>query len=225
MQQNVLLAILAISSLTASGRSLLISSSSDITRNAGTTIPLTFTASGFVAGTTVQILLVNANTWVGEVIESVPVLNGVNSRQVEIPWSWEVAGRYVLKIVSGTTHAWDSRVITIRSAVIWPYFGTVYPKGGIGWVTWVTGEWDLGIFMTVSLVNEDTGETYDLGYSTDPSSGRFELNLPYVTGNHFRIHLNFIDGFTPQTDPEDPDSGQSIITWEQSTRSALVSIK
>jgi hypothetical protein len=217
--------------LSASGRSLTISASPNITRNAGQSIPLSFTASGFLAGSTAQIWLYNAKTWAGEVVEiDVPVKNGVNNHPVVIPWSWDPAGPYVVKVVSGSTQCWDSRVVTIRTAVIWPYAGTVYPANSIISVSWYVGGWDLGDFMEFILHNEDTGESYPIGdFGANPYAGSFQFWLPWgLRGEHWRI---YIDGFRVNQVPDLPGDGdiyndgvgETDIT--ESTRSAVVAIR
>jgi hypothetical protein len=140
-------------------------------------------------------------------------------------------GHNVLKIVSGTAHATDARVVTIRSAVIWPYFGTVYPKGGIGWVTWVIGS--NANILEFSLVNEDTSEFIILMaiaqvpdgiIEEDP--GRFQFTLPYgVTGNHFRIIIMALLSATSANRSRRSFKWGHGVALRERLRSALVSIK
>jgi hypothetical protein len=242
MKRNVLLAtLLAISSVAASGKSIVISPSPNITRNAGTDIPFVFTASGFAAGATATIYLVNAKTWVATVVEeNVPVVNGVNNHPVRIPWSWpryfppinikdpsydpgeynEVTGAIganVLKIVSGTAHATDARVVTIRSAVIWPYFKTVYPRNSDVWITWTVPEGAfLGYYFDVYLWYTDMEHNSWLEYIdyVYPYSGRLQFHTPDVAISNLVIDLY---GFG-----ENPDGAPETVT---ATVSPIVSVK
>ena len=184
MKNLIALAVLMAIQFAASGRSLTIPQTPNLTRNAGQTIPLTFNASGFADGATAQIWLISTKTWTGDIVEiNVPVQNGANSHAVVIPWSFGEPGRYVVKIVCGSNVATDRRVVTIRSAVLWPYFGTVYPSAGIGAVHWVVGDWDLGELMQFTLKNEDTNEIWPLDYTMGTYSGSFQFWLPYGVGN------------------------------------------
>lgn len=218
--------LVAIATFTASARSIVIQASPNITRNAGQTVPLTFVAEGFAAGPRpIEIRLVNAKTWASEVIVQATLVNGVNKLQVEIPWSLEVPGPYVLKIVAGVTAVSDKRIITIRSAVIWPYAGTVFPANGTASVSWFVGDWYLGDYMDIALHDEDTNQTYEIDV-INPDWGRFEFGLPYgLTGNHFRILLDGFFILESQTLPDDLESGQSYVGYVESTESALIAIR
>jgi len=219
-----LAAILALA-ISAQARSITTGVAANITRNAGQTIPLTFTCSGF-SGQTVDLWLVNARTWQRTPVEySLPVANGVNNHALVIPWDWLEVGPYVVDIVSGGAHCQSSRIITIRSAVIWPYAGTVYPANSQVAVVWSTSNVDAD-FLTVSLFNYDTGQIYGVDLDTDPLAGQLLFNTPInVSGNHFCVCLNAY--VWVESSPEQIEMGEDEFYPEPVafTQSAVVAIR
>lgn len=225
MKKSILsLAVILALAISAQARSITTGVLPNITRNAGQTIPLTFNCSGF-AGQTVDFYLVNAHTWQRIAIEySLPVANGVNNHALVIPWDWIDVGPYVVDIVSGTAHCQSSRIITIRSAIIWPYAGTVYPKNSQVAVVWSTANVDAD-FLTVSLFNFDTGIIYGVDLDTDPLAGQVSFNTPInVSGNHFVVCLNAY--VWVESTPEQIEMGEDAFYPEPvaSTQSAVVAI-
>lgn len=171
-----------------SGGSIKMAPEPNIVRNAGQSIPLTFTCAGFT-GQTVDFYLVNTKTWQRTPLEYfLPVSNGVNRHNLEIPWSWIDAGNYLVDVVGGGTHCTSTRVTKIRSAVLWPYSGTVYPANSTVSVVWNTTNVEAD-FLTVFLYDEDAQESHEISLDADPFTGRLDFQTPNVTGNHFRIEI------------------------------------
>jgi hypothetical protein len=170
MKRNVLLATLrAISSVATSGKSIVISpspnnlialaillatinaqagslkmpASPNLTRNAGQSIPVSFTASDWPANQKAQVYLVNARTWQSQLVwPDQPVKNGANQLDLDIPWDWDQPGRYLVKVLAPGTQATSTWILTIRSAIIWPYAGAQWQPGQAAAVTWVNnGIW------------------------------------------------------------------------------------
>jgi hypothetical protein len=225
-KQITMLALMLAVSTEIEARTLSIAPSPNITRNAGQSIPLVFTAAGFAPGSLVQIWFYNAHTWQGNVIEAdVPVQNGVNNHPVIIPWSQTETGPFVIRLVAGATVCWDSKLVTVRTSIIYPYSGTAYYAGYQASISWVVGNWDLGQGIGFTLRNEDTGENYSLDYTDNPYSGQYTLELPPdVTGNHFRIYLDAVYIIEEPSLLPDEES-QSYVESVQSTRTAVISIK
>jgi hypothetical protein len=214
------LAIIALS-LNINAGSLRLLPSGNINRNAGQTIPVRFQASGFTSDQTVNVWLVDARYWIPQLISiDNPVVNGLNVLEVPIPWSWWAPGTYVVKIVGGGANYTGSNTIRIRSAVIWPYRGSTYYHDLDSSVVWATTRYISADYLTITLINTDTGERTELGDYIDPWVGQFTFRVPEDAqpGNHYRIK---IEGFLIM--PEEYDLGFSDLSEE--TDSELISVR
>jgi hypothetical protein len=238
MKRNILLATLrAISSVAASGKSIMISpspnnlialavllatinaqagslkmpASPNLTRNAGQDIPVSFTGSGWPIGQKAQVYLVSTKTWAAQLVwADQPVKNGSNQLNLPIPWSWIETGRYVVKIVCGNTQATGTGVVTIRSAVIWPYGGTVWHPGQAVAVTCTAGV--NGDFVETILQKDNNEAAYNdldlLGYWEDTQFNRYNFIVPLgVVPGTYRIHINWYNVYPMWDDETDSDCG------------------
>jgi hypothetical protein len=185
--------------------SIQVASSPDRTENAGNELSVAFTAAGMPAGQDATIWLVDSATHITitEIVAiGIPVKNGVNAATFHIPFSWHQSGRFHVKVVvtildkqgliAKQASSVGTGVIRIRSAVIWPYGGTVLSKGHGSWVTWSTESLIIADYFKIYLYNESLGYLELVAEDVDPSAGRYFWNVPNVTGSGFRI---LIDGF------------------------------
>lgn len=168
---------------------------SNITRNAGTSIPVTIQASGFPAGSTATISLIHAKTWVVTPwLLDVPVVNGNNLIEVPIWWSSPEIGTRLVKVQIGNNHCTSTWTVRLRSAIIWPYQGTAFEPDQEAWVTWTTGGNPLfdarADFLEAHLITDDGPELYVLADAVSPADGRLLWEVPDVTpGSNYRIRL------------------------------------
>lgn len=178
--KNLLIAslLIAVSSIHAGTIKL---PGSNITRNAGTSIPVTIQASGFPAGSKATVSLINAKTWVVTPwLFDQPIVNGNNVIQVPIDWSSPEIGTRLVKVQIGNNHCTSTWTVRLRSAVIWPYQGTVYTRGQAGSVTWVPDVYFDG--LGIGLFSEPHGFNYWLDTYESPMQdltlGRFNFIVP-----------------------------------------------
>lgn len=175
---------------------------SNITRNAGTSIPVTIQASGFSAGSKATINLVNAKTWVVTPwLFDQPIVNGNNPIEVPIDWSSEVTGTYLVKVNIGNNHCTSTWTVRLRSAVIWPYAGSVFYRGTPGAVTFVVPEAaeKIDIYFWDVIGQSAFAPAGDF---VDPASGRWDFVLPVdATPGTYRILIDCYN-FVPYFDEE-----------------------
>lgn len=192
------------------------------TIHAGDSIPVSFSATGFPAGSTAQIWLVSVRDWQPfDIIKEVPVAPGLNTAQCDISWSWSATGKYVVRVAIGNIYYTGNTTYTIRSAVLWPYPGWTYPKDSDVWVTWNTAGPIIADSLDIYLYNEDTGEFTGVAGGLDPGAGRAQFHTPNVIGSHFRLVLN---GYL--NIPEEDETGAFI--WQdlsEITNSGLLRIE
>jgi len=197
--QSIALAglIAIISTAVSSGVSLKIVASPNITVHAGQTIQLAFNASGFAGANVAQIGLFSARSPYTDgafVWRNIPVQNGLNKLELEIPWTqeaylgtptWSRTGSFQIRIAIGDRRWTDTRILTIRSAIIWPYPGITYPKNSRVRVEWVTPEPDADWF-DIYLSDQETGQAYLV--SEFAGGGEAFFTIPAgLTGDKFRV--------------------------------------
>ena len=166
--------------------------SPNITRNAGTEIPLVFTGSGWPAGAVCHVSLLNARTWEKTWMREAPIYNGSQQLPVFIPWNWGESATYLVVINSGSAHCTSAFTVRIRTAVIWPYGGVVLARNRPAAVTWtVPQNWPIGAdYLEIALWPEgDGGAVFSLDAFVDPESGRLDFIVPDTAGT-YRIILD-----------------------------------
>lgn len=168
---------------------------SNQTRNAGQTVSFVVQSSNFTPGKPnyATVSFVNSKTWVStpQVDVEIPA-NGFTTVNIPLPWDcWDI-GTFKVKVQSGSAVQTSTWTLRIRSAVIWPYGGTVWHPGQAAAITWVTDAYIIGDLLECSMWDEDGGAIYSLGYDIDPHSGRFDFVLPpdVEPGTTYRIYLD-----------------------------------
>jgi hypothetical protein len=192
-----IVAIMAIALNTQAG-SIKMPAGSNITRNAGQSIPISFTASGWPLSKTCNVWLMNAQTWTLDLIAiDLPVRNGVNTLNVQIPWEWDKPGKYLVRVTCSPTLATSTWYLTVRTAIKYPWSGAQWWPGALAAVTWVTDGLAFDS-MAVTLTSEATGDDLDLlsdYYVADPLSGRYEFVVPNAPAGQYRVYIDgYIEG-------------------------------
>jgi hypothetical protein len=184
--------LIAIGSIANAG-SIKMPASANITRNAGQSIPVAFTASGWPAGQVAQVWLLNAQTWQGQLVWiDQPIQNGFNQLSLQIPWNWDQPGRYLVKVVCGNTQATSTGIVTIRTAIKYPWGGTQWWPGAATAVTWVTDGISFD-YLEISLESETDdllgAEILNDTDNPEPLAGRYEFNVPALPPGTYRLYL------------------------------------
>jgi hypothetical protein len=201
--------LIALSAVISNGAVVSITAPGNITRNAGQSIPVTYTytPNTVIPGQKADIYLINASTWLPTWVGSVMPVKGVNNITIQLQWGGlaPYPGHYVVKVVIGKSQCTGTGIVRIRSAVIWPYGGGVFTQGSGAWVTWTTpwtenpgitppgtiiqGDYAVTLqppdFLSLWLLNEDTGASYLLA-GRDPIAGGEGID-PYAGGQFWTV--------------------------------------
>jgi hypothetical protein len=158
----------------------------NITMNAGKELNLVFSGSGFASDATCSIHLVDAKTWQSTYLWSAPIYNTSQQLAIPIPWNWMGPATYVVRIESGRSHATSGYTVRIRSAIVWPYGGSVYYHGRAGAVTWaVPPNFPIGAdLLAVSLWPEGGGGIVYVNDGCDPLAGGCNFTVPDTIGTY-----------------------------------------
>ncbi len=219
-----IVAILVIA-LTAHAGSIKMSTGVNIVRNAGQSILVAFTASGWLPGQTAQVWLLNSRTWQLTLVWiDQPVQNGANLLNLDIPWAWAQSGRYLVKVVCGNTQGTSTWAATIRTAVKYPWQGITWNRGWPAAVTWVV-EGSISDYTEVSLESEDGSQGCFLGESevVDIAAGRLDFTIPsWLTPGVYRIH---IDCFVYDCEYDEFDQPWFFLEFYAGTQSERITIQ
>lgn len=202
----------------ASATTLTVLPGSSATENAGNSASVDFTAKGVIAGQLAYVWLVNS-VEDNLVVIDIPMTEGFNHVQFTIPFSWSDPGRFYVQIRSGAARATSPYNFRIRSAIIYPYGGTLVWNGLASCVKWSTESFINADFLQLSLVNESLGERYILADDIDPEAGVFFWIAPAgVAGSNFRLVL---EGYFDMVD----EYGYPFEDWSESTTSEVIRIQ
>ena len=217
MNRNIIKSIIASLAVSLLGPNLVsaqiaqalqVTSLSRTTQNAGNDVEVAFSAKGFAADQTAVLWLLDraTHTAVQEIIAiDVPVREGENKVTFTLPFSWTYPGYFHVQLVVTLLNA-EGQIskqvssicpytLRVRTAVIWPYGGTVINKSyERSWVTWATQDLIEAQYFKIYLHNETTGYLQLLADNVDPSLGRYLWTIPDVSGGNFRL---LIQGFIP----------------------------